>query len=162
MDLVGMDQVRQALAELPKATNKNVIKRATISAAEPMAEYASDLAPVAEGDLAEGLTVTTKIVASQAGDSKRPGPDAVRAFVGPNYSKGSDGYAPHAHLVEFGTGPRFHKSGKFVGEAPAQPFMRPAFDARRMTFIERWGEAVWEEIDKAQKRLARKKAKAVK
>jgi HK97 gp10 family phage protein len=36
--------------------------------------------------------------------------------------------APHAHLVEYGTTERFHKSGKSVGAAKQQPFFRPAWD----------------------------------
>jgi hypothetical protein len=37
--------------------------------------------------------------------------------------------APHAHLVEYGTVERFHKGGKSVGVMPANPFVRPAWDA---------------------------------
>ncbi len=37
----------------------------------------------------------------------------------------------HAHLVEFGTGPRTHKSGKSVGAMPANPFFRSSVDAAR-------------------------------
>lgn len=39
--------------------------------------------------------------------------------------------APHAHLVEFGTGPRYHASGKYVGQMPAQPFFRESIDMAR-------------------------------
>lgn len=34
--------------------------------------------------------------------------------------------SPHAHLIEYGTGPRYHKSGKHVGRGPAIPFFRQA------------------------------------
>ena len=47
-------------------------------------------------------------------------------MVGVNYNK-----APHAHLVEFGTGPRYHASGKYVGQMPAQPFFRRSIDGAR-------------------------------
>lgn len=37
--------------------------------------------------------------------------------------------APHAHLVEHGTGPRYQdETGKYVGEMPANPYWRPAWD----------------------------------
>jgi HK97 gp10 family phage protein len=39
--------------------------------------------------------------------------------------------APHAHLVEYGTGERYHKSGKSVGVMPAKPFVRPAWDTNK-------------------------------
>lgn len=159
MKLSGIEGVNAALTELPKATSKNVVLRAMKEAAEPMRDHASDLAPVLYGDLSEGMTVTTKIVASQADDTRRPGRDEVRAFIGANYSRGSDGYAPHAHLVEFGTGPRYKKNGQYVGQMPAQPFMRPAFDGGKETFISRFSAALLEEINKAKARVARKKAR---
>ncbi len=40
--------------------------------------------------------------------------------------------APHAHLVEYGTGPRYQKRPKkYVGEMPAKPFFRPAVEATK-------------------------------
>jgi len=159
LKLTGIDNIQDMLAELPKATNKNVVRRAMMDAAEPMAEHAADLAPVLGGDLSEGITVTTQIVKSQADDTRRPGKDEVRAFVGANYRPGTDGYAPHAHLVEFGTGERQHKSGKSVGQMPAQPFMRPAFDGGKDTFISRFSTALLEQVNKAVARFRRKKAR---
>jgi hypothetical protein len=38
------------------------------------------------------------------------------------------GIAPHQHLVEFGTGPREHASGKSVGAARPNPFFRQSID----------------------------------
>lgn len=161
MKLTGLEGVNAALAELPKATSKNVVKRALIDAAEPMADDAAAHAARASGTLAQSITTTASIVKTQAGDSRRPGRDEVRAFVGPNYQRGGGKKprAPHAHLVEFGTGPRWHKSGKFVGQAPAQPFMRPAFDGGKSGFIERFSRAMLDQIDRAKARLARKFAR---
>ena len=39
--------------------------------------------------------------------------------------------APHSHLIEYGTGARYHKSGKYVGEVEANPYFRPAYDSVR-------------------------------
>jgi len=39
--------------------------------------------------------------------------------------------APHAHLVEFGTRERFHKSGKSVGAANGYPFFRFTWDSTK-------------------------------
>jgi len=36
-----------------------------------------------------------------------------------------------AHLVEFGTAGRYHKSGKYVGAMPANPFFRGSVDSAR-------------------------------
>ena len=38
-----------------------------------------------------------------------------------------DGYQ-HAHLVEFGTGPRYTASGAYRGQMPADPFFRRSID----------------------------------
>lgn len=38
-------------------------------------------------------------------------------------------FAPHAHLVEFGTGVRVNKKGKVSGHMPAAPFLTPAGEA---------------------------------
>jgi HK97 gp10 family phage protein len=40
--------------------------------------------------------------------------------------------APHDHLVEFGSKPRYQKkTGRFTGSMPAHPFFRPAVDANK-------------------------------
>ena len=44
------------------------------------------------------------------------------------YARGDD-FA--ASWFEFGTGPRFHKSGKYVGQIAAQPFFYPVWRTRR-------------------------------
>ena len=38
-------------------------------------------------------------------------------------------FAPHAHLVEFGSGVRVDKRGKVSGHMPASPFLGPAGEA---------------------------------
>ena len=38
-------------------------------------------------------------------------------------------FAPHAHLVEFGTNIRVDRRGKVSGHMPARPFLGPARDA---------------------------------
>ncbi|RMF11096.1 MAG: HK97 gp10 family phage protein [Alphaproteobacteria bacterium] len=59
--------------------------------------------------------------------------------------------APHAHLVEFGTAERFHKSGKSVGSAPAQPFLFPAYRIMKRRIKGRMSRA----ITKSLKAVAR-------
>lgn len=43
--------------------------------------------------------------------------------------------APHQHLVEFGTGPRQHASGKSVGTMPASGFFRKSIDEGRRQIV---------------------------
>jgi len=61
--------------------------------------------------------------------------------------------------VEFGTGPRHQKNGRFVGSMPPDPFLRPAFDAEAKSTIERVAAALRVEIDKNAKRTAARKAR---
>ena len=78
-------------------------------------------------------------------------------YVGPVDEDGKG--APHAHLLEFGTGPRYHKSGKFVGAVMADPFMRPAWDQHRGQMLEKLGANIWAEIEKSLARAERAAAK---
>lgn len=57
---------------------------------------------------------------------------------------GKQGAGNHAHLIEYGTGPRSHDSGKSVGEMAARPFMRPGV-AKAMRNLRRlWREGLKE------------------
>lgn len=65
-----------------------------------------------------------------------------------------------SHLVEFGTGPRYHKSGKFVGVMPPQPFMRPAWDENKNAVLDSLAASLRDEIAKTVARANKKAAKA--
>ena len=56
--------------------------------------------------------------------------------------------APHSHLVEFGTGPRYHASGKYVGQMPADPFFRRSIDEARGTIKNTIRDRAKEPIDR--------------
>jgi hypothetical protein len=45
---------------------------------------------------------------------------------------------------------------------PAQPFLRPAWDAGKRGVLNEFGRLLWAEIDKAAKRQARKALRAAK
>lgn len=52
--------------------------------------------------------------------------------------------APHAHLIEFGTGPRRQKSGRYTGVGPKRPFMRQAYDATRAEVLRKFRQGLKE------------------
>lgn len=97
---------------------------------------------------------------------------AVVAFVGP-----SGDVASRAHLVEFGAKPHViarkdngklswpDEAGRVTAKSvahpgsPPQPFMRPAFEETREQVVDRLKPALIDQIDKAAKRAARRKAK---
>lgn len=158
--LSGFEGVAAALAELPKATSKNTVRRALKTASEPMLKDAAARAPKDEGDLRDSFVSTVKIMRSHSRGSRRPGRDEIRLFLGPNYNPGEASFAPHAHLTEFGTGPRFQKTtGRYVGQVAPRPYMRPAFDTGKDRLIRDFSAEIWTEINKAQKRIARKNAR---
>lgn len=141
LKIEGLSELKDALAELPKATSTNVLKRALTKAADPMQETAQRLAPVATGKLQRSITVGTKLSRSQKSKYKKI--NKVEIFVGP---------APLKSAVpqEFGT----------VNHRP-QPFMRPAFEQHWRSSIELIKKEIWSEIEKARARLARKAARLI-
>lgn len=165
----GFRALEQALAELPKATARNVLKRALIKAGQPIADEASRLAPVDSGKLRDRIAVSARLKnkvgsaefasAMRSGLGKQAAVSALRQarrdakgqgsfaemFVGP-----SKGVLRYAHLVEFGT----------VKTAP-QPFMRPAWDSNKREALDIIRRELGNEIITAARRLGRsKKAKA--
>lgn len=78
----------------------------------------------------------------------------IRVSAGADYAKGGN----HAHLVEFGHKQVFRAGfGRYInkGEAPGQPFIRPALYANKEKYV----KLILEATDKALSKLERKAAK---
>lgn len=135
----GLREVEDALRELPKATGKNVLKRALLRASEPIAEAWGRLTPVFRGILQKSVGSGTKL--SRRQKSQHVKRSDVEVFVGA-------GPLPQAHMSEFGT-----------AHQPAKPAGRPAWDQNKMKALEAIKSDLWTEIDKARARLARKAAR---
>lgn len=131
----GLREVEAALAQLGKATGRNVMRRVAVKRLEPIAEAMREKVPVEQGDLRDSIAVTTK---NPKRNRKR---SEVEAHAGP-------GRHPQAHLQEFGT--QHHGP---------QPFARPAWDAEKDGLLVGLAEDFWVEIDKAAARQARKAAR---
>lgn len=159
MKLVGVRELQAALSELPNNVQKSAIRNALKTAAQPVADKANQKAP-GIGNLRKSYSVTARIIPSQRSEVRRPGKDAVRLFVGANYSKVAPFYAPHAHLVEFGTGPRYHANGKYVGQTVAQPHLRPAWEETKVNVVATFGPLLGNQIELAAARVARRNARA--
>nr|WP_199275826.1 HK97-gp10 family putative phage morphogenesis protein [Leisingera sp. ANG-S3] len=153
----GAGDIERALAELARGTAKGAMRRAMKKTLKPVAEAAEDLA---EGKFK--VAVTSKLTARQKKEARGDrGRSKLALYVGPVMPDGDD--APHAHLFEFGTAPRFHmKSGKSVGAMPARPFMRPAWDANQAGMLETLKRETWAEIEKTIERARRKAERAAK
>ena len=138
----GLRELDRALGELPKATGTNVLRRVLKTAAAPVASLMQDLAPYDDGNLFEGIGHGRRLTRRQRAVHKKWGTStAVEYFVGA-------GGHPQAITQEFGTW--FH---------PAQPFARPAWDAKQMQTLDSIKSDLWTEIAKSAARHQRKLAR---
>jgi HK97 gp10 family phage protein len=138
----GLAEAQAALRQLPDSTAKAVLRRVGRKRLEPVANKARELVPVGLGELRDSIAVSTRLTRRQRGKHTKDGIDDVEVFAGA-------GAHPQAHLQEFGTehhGP--------------QPFMRPAWDSEKDGVLAGIKQDLWEEIEKAAARLARKAARA--
>lgn len=130
----GLRELEDALMALPRATARNVCRRALKKAAEPIAEKARAKAPVDESDLRDSIAVSERAVRNQK-------QSAIEMHVGP-------GRHPQGVLQEFGT-----------YKEPAQPFMRPAWEAEKHQAMDTIVKELGVELDKATVRAQRKAAR---
>lgn len=157
----GFNALEAALAKIEKqSTQKAILRRSLIKAAEPMAAKADSLAP---DDASDGrdrirIGVSTTLSRRQKKLHKkafRNDKAAVEVFVGA---------APHPVAVyqEFGVSPHV-AGGEFAGARHPghrpQPFMRPAWDAEAKPTLERLKTILASEIQKTAARAAKKAAK---
>lgn len=143
----GLKEVEAALAQLPKATGRNVMRRVAVARLEPMAEDARSRASANNwsGDLADSIEVSTKS-AGYARRISRNSRSEAEAYMGP---AGRGGKAPpQGTQQEFGN----------QNHGP-QPSIRPAWDAGKPDLLPGIAEDLWAEIDKAAERIARKTAR---
>jgi HK97 gp10 family phage protein len=131
MEVEGLSAVRDALAKLPRAIDRDVQRRVMRARLAPIAAAARSMAPRASGALQASIVVSDKLTARQRGLFKAEGPDDVHMFAGA-------GPLPEAHMMEFGT-----------RKARAHPFMRPAWDAHRLALLPGLAEDFWREIARA-------------
>lgn len=137
----GLKELDQALGQLPKSTAKATLRRVLKEAGEPMARAARAGAPVDEHYLYESIDVSTRLNPRQRSLHKDEGGRAFQEmFVGTNNPAGVQ--------QEFGN-----------EHNPAQPFMRPAWDATKQQTLDLIANSLWGEIEKSAQRLARKAAK---
>lgn len=136
----GLRELEAALAELPKATARNTLRRVLKRAAEPVQEEAQANAPVATGRLKVSIVVGTKLTRRQQRDAKKEGKFFSEIHVGTS----NEAAVPQ----EFGT-----------VNMSAHPFMRPAWEGNKAKTLDIISGELGAEIEKSAARLARKAAK---
>lgn len=137
---------------------KATLRRALLHAARPAALTAQRLAPGGQystGRMKSKIAVSSTLARRQRrGGGYRRDPSTAHVYIGA---------APRGPgvLTEFGTGPRYHRrTRKFTGAAPAQPFMRPAWEQHKHQILKDFSRELWIQVEKSAKRLARRQAKA--
>lgn len=135
----GLSDLEDGLAEFPKATAKNVLKRVLLKAGQPIADDAEASARRRSGKLQTSFGVSSKLSRRQRTQHKQQ--SMVEVFAGP-------GALVQAITEEFGTS----------SQAP-HPMLRPAWDSKGPKALDSMRDDLAEEIDKAAQRAARKAAK---
>lgn len=166
MKLEGLKELDEALKELPKATGKNVLRRALTAAAEPIAAQAIQAVPVKTGRLKKSIGVS-RVKFSSGDAGKRAFAAAMRAGASraeareAAISANEGGSNITSALVLVGPG-RLRAAGMqefgTVKNAP-HPYLRPAWDSNRFNAAEIIKTELANEIQKAADRLARKQAR---
>ncbi len=148
--LSGFKELEDALKnELPKATARNAMRRAALTAMAPVVEAAQNLAPKKSGALAMSIGVQVLKAQRVKGSSRfQSQGGSITVQAGPMGVKRSMNYY-NAFWQEYGT-----------VKMPANPFMRPAADAATGNVLDILRSELLVQIDKAKSRIARRAAKA--
>lgn len=142
MKVDGLRNLEKSLAGIEKtATKKTVGRNALKSGAQPFVDTYRRLAPVDEGDYRAGISVGTKLSRRQRKMHRKK--DPVEVFAG-----AENDVTATAVNQEFGN----IRHG-------AQPAARPAWNSQKHNMLARIENTLEDEIDKAVKREAKRKAK---
>ena len=154
IDLRGDKELIRILARMSGSVERDIVGKSVNRAMQPLVSDMRRRAPIGpthEQKTEKGKGVLKKSIGKRI---RKYSNGVVVVYAGPMYPAGA-----HAHLVEFGTIPRFReqmggkfrtrKRGKYsTGTMPAQPFMRPAYMSKRALVIKRAQKFLWENIRK--------------
>lgn len=149
----GLDDLAKMFDAIGTVGTKQALGNALSKSLKPMAAEANRLAPENDEDVRPAGAVKLKgsvIIRSRLNRSqmrKRGGRrEAVERFVGST--------APHALPIEFGHA-IVTRDGEHVGNVPAQPFMRPAFDMHARSANRVFIGLIGKEIERVGRRYRR-------
>lgn len=144
----GLSDLETAFEELGNVNQRRAsARRAMKKAAQPIADTAQRLAPRDKGNLAESISVGTRLSRRQAKLHRKMFRDdraAVEMFIGA-------GPLSSAHNQEFGN-----------QNTPPQPFLRPALESGHMGYLNTISAELWADIQKTAARAERKAARLAK
>lgn len=164
----GMRDLDEALKQLPRATGRSVLDRALKRAAKPIQQKSRALAPRDTGALRKSIVVESVKRGNRAGKSAFAQALAAGGSVGDARAALVSASSGGETRAEVRVGPRKgkskHESIKTIVQEfgsvnqPAQPYMRPAWDANRDAASANIRKELWSEIEKAVARRAKRAA----
>lgn len=111
-ELMGADELKHLMRKLPPRVHRKVTRAAISAGLTPMLRAMRKEVPVDDGVLKASLGRKVKAYDKSL---------SVVGLAGPKKNA-----APHAHLVEYGTAPRYDADGNYSGVMPPNPFVRKA------------------------------------
>lgn len=166
----GLDQLLANLQQLPRelaSRNGGIVRRALGKAAKVIQVEAQQRAPERLGVLKKNIITVRDRNPRRVGATERYAiavrkrkmkyganrSNARKGRVGKPYD--AEGDAFYWRFSEFGTGARRTRAGANRGHMRAQPFMRPAFEARKQealtTFVSETGKGIQLAVRKMKK-----------
>jgi len=137
LEISGLGDLRANLGELRQAASDDATRQALRAAAALIRDEEQQIAPVLDDWTAQSTALPPRALKDGIEFRiRKDGPGFLTALIGPR-----KGTRRAAHLVEFGhrliKGGRSHVgargaegSGREIGQVPAHPFLRPAFDSK--------------------------------
>jgi HK97 gp10 family phage protein len=124
----GFADVQKILDALPKALGPKTVQEALLKGSKPLVKQTK--ANASHADHSGNLSKSIGAIKGKGGQK------GAGIYVGPRRGRGKNAKGHHAHFVEYGVAPRivdnpkkgFYKKGTKLGDMPAQPFLRPAWE----------------------------------
>ena len=138
--LSGFKGLHDALGELPKSTERALLRRVAKNALEIFHDDARSHAPVETGGLVDSIIIGSRLTKGARKQDRKDPRHGVRLFCGTSH--------PAAVPQEFGT-----------VKMAAHPFMRPAWESTKHAMLDRVGDQLKIEIEKTAKRAAKRGGK---
>lgn len=144
----GLKELEAELKKMKNPTARGVGRRAMKRALKPVEDTANSLWP---GATDNAFRTSSRLKRTQA--QPQESPTLLNMFTGSG--------EPHAHLLEFGTGPRTQTTtGRFTGQVFPRPMLQPAWDMNKARVVETLSDILAEEIRKTFARIGRKANRA--
>lgn len=127
--IVGLDKVLKALEETNKSLSPEEVKKIVRDESRSIIISAQNKAP--SNDIKNSIGFIER--------NEKKFPNTV--LIGPRYYGSFRGQL--SHTFEYGTAPRYTKTGAYRGFITARPFMRPALDENANKIVTNVGKKVF-------------------